>query len=148
MTSPTNYEDVSSPSVSVWVRLWGERLDPAMVTAVLGVPGTKMAKKGSVSVTSEGKQVVAKTGRWILHSGVESEVLLDHIVWLRNALRHATEPPFRIDGVDMVEVDVFVALGSDGERVRDYQSKLSKDELAWITGLGATLHLTVIYTRN
>lgn len=50
----------------VSLRLFGDDLEPAEVSALLGAEPTKCAQKGDVRTLSSGREVVARWGSWLL----------------------------------------------------------------------------------
>lgn len=50
------------------LRFFGDDLDPDEVTARLGCPPTKGAKKGGIWITKRGTENTARTGSWLLIS--------------------------------------------------------------------------------
>ena len=137
--------DESEPLVDVSLILRGERLDPAQVTSLLGVAGSKMRRKGEKWRTSTNHEVTAKIGLWTLDAKRESMVLHDQVSWLRQQLGSATCSPLRIPGVEMAEIDVFIALGSNDHGGGDYESELTPEDLAWISSLGVPVSFTLTY---
>ena len=137
--------DESEPLVSVSLILRGDRLDPAQVTSMLGIAGSKMQRKGEKWRTSTNHEVTAKIGLWILNAKMESMVLHDQVSWLRQQLGSATCLPLLIPGVEMAEIDVFIALGSNDHGGGDYESQLTPEDLAWISGLGVPICFALTY---
>lgn len=45
---------------------FGDDLDPAELTALLGAPPRESATKGSRRITAGGREFMAKTGKWLL----------------------------------------------------------------------------------
>lgn len=55
---------------TVSLRIFGDALDPAVITRLLGVKPTDCARKGDIHSTVLGREVVARSGAWRLDAGV------------------------------------------------------------------------------
>jgi hypothetical protein len=88
------------------LRLYGDDLDPQLVTQALGLSPSESAVKGLEIVSSSGKKRVAPTGRWILESEgqVESTILEQHIEWLLLQLEITKIIPTDIRGVTSADI--------------------------------------------
>lgn len=94
--------------ISVRLRIHGDLLDVDEVTAMLGVQPHLALTKGAVSVTSTGKNLVAKTGRWEWYSEDSTRVLSvdDHLFRLKTAFALVLEEFGKIPNVMMAWLDV------------------------------------------
>jgi hypothetical protein len=54
--------------VTVGLRIFGDTLDPDEITRLLGVEPTGCARKGDTHRTASGREVIASSGSWRLHS--------------------------------------------------------------------------------
>jgi hypothetical protein len=140
--------DESKPLLDVSLILRGELLDPAQVTSMLGIAGSKMRKKGEKWRTSTNHEVTAKIGFWAVDAKRESMALHDQISSLRQHLASATCSPLRIPGVDLAEISVFIALGSNDHGGGDYECQLTPEDLGWISSLGVTVSFTLTYVHE
>ncbi|WP_434111119.1 hypothetical protein [Methylocaldum sp. GT1TLB] len=138
----------SQPLVDVVLYLRGHSLDPALVSATLGVDASKARMTGEKWRTRTDKEVVTKIGFWKLISQTESTSLSDRIGWLRQKLVSAKCSPSDIPGVQEVELSIFVALGSDEEGAVDYESQFTAEDLAWLSSIGATVSFSFTYVKD
>lgn len=145
MINKLNNAEELSPLVDVVLYLRGHSLDPAQVTAMLGVDGSKTRKRGDRWYTKTHKEVVAKIGLWKLEAQADSRSVSEKIGWLRQKLSSAKCSPVDIPGVQDVEVSVFVALGSNVEGAADYETMFTVEDLAWLSSIGATVSFLVTY---
>lgn len=66
------------------LRVYGDDLDPAVITARLGILPTSFQKNGEVRTNSLGRQRTIKIGGWFLSSenDVESKDVRRHLDWI------------------------------------------------------------------
>ena len=100
------------------LRFFGDAFVPDEVTALLGCPPTRSARKGEVFVgKTTGQAVVAKTGRWTLSASDESPEGLDRQI---EQLLAVTSNDLRVwqDLTTKYQADLFCGLfmssGNDG----------------------------------
>ena len=62
------------PRTTVGLRIFGDALDPADITRLLGVEPTGCARKGDTHRTASGREVVARSGSWRLDAGVPGDL--------------------------------------------------------------------------
>ncbi|MES2534445.1 MAG: DUF4279 domain-containing protein [Pseudomonadota bacterium] len=137
----------SNSTVDVVLYLRGHSLDPTMVTSMLGTSGSKTRVKGEKWQTSTNQEVTAKIGLWTLDAKADSSSLSDQISWLKNKLSLAKCSPLNIQGVEQVEINVFIALGSDDEGDGDYSSQLTAEDLTWLSSFGASLSFKLTHSK-
>lgn len=138
----------SQPLIDVSLYLYGNYLDPAQINSMLCVEPTKARAKGEKWHTHTNKEVVTKIGFWELTSQSKSESLSDQIAWIRQRLDSAVCSPSNIPGVEKVEISIFVALGSNGDGALDFNSEFTLEDLVWLSGIGATVSFSIIYTED
>ena len=114
------------------LRLYGDALDPAEVSRLLGLEPTDSAAKGETVVVGA-KSRTAPTGRWILTSenAIQSTNLEDHLDWLLDRL---SVVPCDVPGVGRADVFCYwvSATGHGGP-------ELSPQMLARLASLQLTL---------
>jgi hypothetical protein len=90
------------------LRIYGDRLNPAEVTDVLGILPTSLQVKGEITMNSVGGQRKAPTGGWFLSSEqqVESLDLRQHIDWLLDLLLARANVLRSIQGRDGFHMNV------------------------------------------
>lgn len=93
---------------SIEVFLHGDDLDPGLVTARILLEPTRSWKRGDISVTSSGEQVVRKRGLWSLKYDEHVTDLSDGLYkFLRNSFSN-----IRLDDLHMGIQDVVIAVFS------------------------------------
>lgn len=73
-------------SVSVSLRIWGQDVDPAELSALLGCEPTEAARTGDTLVRSNGRTRLVSRGFWHLSSDRQATVLADQIESLLSKL--------------------------------------------------------------
>lgn len=96
MTSSSTPYDASNETCERAVaelRIYGDTLDPVVVTSLLGVEPSSSQKKGERHEGFRGRWSIFKTGGWFLssESRVESLDLSRHVDWLLAQLAPASE---------------------------------------------------------
>lgn len=104
MFSPTS----SEPSTFASLCLYGESLDPEVITARTGVRPTDRARKGDRRPGSK-KGVAAPTGRWILCSEqvVKSTDLEKHVEWILSQVRKFQTPWRKLENVERAIISCY-----------------------------------------
>ena len=101
----------SQPTHEVSLYLKGIGLNPDELTRRLGIAPTRARKKGETWMTSTGKQVVERTGQWVLtiRSSDDLSASLGELV----AMTGRDAPLSELPGVDEAYFDIFVAVDAD-----------------------------------
>ena len=96
---------------SVSLRLFGDTLDPDVVTAMLGAPPTNSCRKGDLTRRKHTERVEPR-GRWLLQSGQRAGGSLDAVI---NELldRLTADPAVWSDLTCQFRVDLFCGLHLD-----------------------------------
>jgi hypothetical protein len=83
-TSTKTVDRTETLSTFATLRISGDRLDPARVTAILGVPPTLSYRKGEAYRGSRGPAARGRTGVWYISTrgDVDSSELTDHLRYL------------------------------------------------------------------
>ena len=99
------------PTHEVSLYLKGIGLNPDELTGRLGIAPTRAHKKGETWMTSTGKQVVERTGQWVLtiRSSDDLSASLGELV----AMTGRDAPLSELPGVDEAYFDIFVAVDAD-----------------------------------
>jgi len=90
------------------LRIYGDELDPAIITSLLGIEPTTSQKKGEVKTNSLGFQRAAKVGGWFLSSEeqVTSKDLRRHLDWLLSHLSPKAKELRNIQDMPSVQANV------------------------------------------
>ena len=82
--TPYDAEYATCERTLATLRIYGDDLDPAIVTERLGILSTSSQKKGETRTNSLGRQRTIKIGGWFLSSegNVQSKDLRHHLDWL------------------------------------------------------------------
>lgn len=118
MTSdePSN-DNEEGPETYVSLCLYGDDLDPGVISETLGLTPSSAARKGETRVSPRGKTHRAPTGRWILESDgqVASACTEEHLAWLLDRIEAAGVRPARLPNVQRASVSCFW-FSPDGQR--------------------------------
>jgi hypothetical protein len=128
--------------VKIGVRLWGEALQPDIITEILGLQPTQSQLKGDVKKLSSGNfSAPRELGMWChtreVSSSLEFELkaLLDSM-----EARNLKE----IDGVEHAIVDVFVGLSDEDYFVQDsFEFRLENNILETLFSMGLDIRTTI-----
>jgi hypothetical protein len=121
----------------VTVYLHGHELDPAAITALVGVQPTKSWSKGHRHKTSSGKEIIRKEGLWTLASVSTSQLLKTHLTDLKGAFGHWRKSLMELPGVESAYLDIYVSA-----RTKTISTHLEFDDLKFICDLGLELEFT------
>ncbi|OGI58313.1 MAG: hypothetical protein A2V58_01190 [Candidatus Muproteobacteria bacterium RBG_19FT_COMBO_61_10] len=133
-------------NVAIYLR--GDDLDPAHVSAVLGMAPSKSQFKGQRKVTPTNHAVVAKIGLWALAAETKSSdlpVLIEEL-----ALKIGDRGPVLtgIDGVEEVYLDVFVAVDADDDGGGTCEFQLSQENVRALDSFGIPVRFTVAVIKK
>lgn len=132
----------NEPIVSIYLR--GDRLDPAELTALLGVEPSFSNKKGDElkSPVSSAKGQ-ARTGLWRLSAHSNSSFLSEHIAELRNSLPSQAQNLLSLPHVEEAYLDIFLPIDFDGADEKSVALALSSSDITFIQSLGLSIQFTM-----
>lgn len=113
--------------ITVGLRIFGDALDPAEITHLLGIEPTGCARKGDIYRTASGREMVARSGSWRFDADVPGN-LSTQIGALLSTL--PSDPTIWRELTEHYECDVFCGLfmqdGNEGtELLPEVMSVLS-----------------------
>lgn len=130
--------------VSVYFK--GDDLNPMELTRQFGVEPTRSHRKGDTWLTSSGKEVVERTGLWVL--SIKSDEVSTAICEIASKiLRNQIELP-RPSSVEDGFVDVFVTCAADEDGGGTSEFRLDPECIAATQKLGMPLQFTVAVIRQ
>jgi hypothetical protein len=128
--------------VKIGVRLWGELLEPDMVTEALGFQPSQSHLKGDVKKLSSGNfSAPRELGMWCHTREVGSslELELRALLDLMEA-RNLKE----IDGVEHAIVDIFIGLSDEDYHVKEsFEFRLDNKILKMLHNMGLDIRTTI-----
>jgi len=99
------------------LRVYGNELDPKIITEILGVTPSSIQKKGEKRTNSFGRTVVFKTGGWFLSSEgrVQSKDVRRHLDWLLEQLVPVKDQLSNIQETSGITMNVYCIWWSTGD---------------------------------
>jgi hypothetical protein len=131
--------------VMIAIYLKGDRLDPSSVSTLLGVAPSQAHYKGQKWLSSTSREVVAKTGLWVLRIEKDSDTidLKEMIGEIGDKFRGRTTALKSLPDVVEAYVDVFIASEADNEGGGTCAFELSERNLAALTSLELPVQFTL-----
>ena len=130
--------------IAVSIYFWGEKLDPAAVTAALNVRPTQAHAKNETRASSTDKQVTAKIGMWgySTDSEIDSAELGEHILFLQSKFSDSLNKITELKNIQDSCIDIFVAteLNKDGA---DYEFELTPNNIVALSNFGLPVRFTI-----
>lgn len=128
--------------LSVALRVWGDSLDPAAITSLLGVAPSRSWRRGDVLKLVSGNETAPKkTGLWSLSTdadGGDADQALGSLLSLFNGrARLVNGAP----GVDLARFDIFVI--DEAKSMSQYQLLLSADTLKLLGEIGIPIEINL-----
>ncbi len=133
----------TNPTLIVALYIKGYDLNPSIVTRLLGIEPTRSSYKGEKKITDHNKEVVSKSGFWVLASNVESYVVSDHLSFIKSSVESGIKDIFSVAGVEEAFVDVFVAAPSNDVGEASFSFILSERDVASLGEIGLTIKVTI-----
>ena len=126
--------------ISVGVYMYGDRLDPEIVSAVVRAKASETRRRGDSRVLKDGSTVIAKTGLWArrVHRD-DSEVELAIADLLED---FADERVDEIPSVERAILDIFL-IANDAEMLDEVQFVMPKLTIDHISRLGLQISVTI-----
>lgn len=136
MTEPAEY------LVSVSVRLQGPKLDPDLVTTVIGISPTHSHRKGDRVVSESGLSATRKHGVWSLtldrRTSSISEVVEEAVASIGSIEGSTLDLP----GVENATLDIFAALNTRDGR-SDFDFTICPEQTGVLARLGLSIAVTM-----
>jgi hypothetical protein len=126
--------------------VYGDDLDPDIVSASLGVSPTTSRRNGEKRTTSTNQEVVQKTGLWELTAASNSDVLSDQIKDLLSKISACRGSPAKIAGVQEAYVDILICPSLDQNGRANCHFDLAKEVVAALGKLELPIQFTVGFT--
>lgn len=147
-TSGDDVKHLSPPLIDVALYLRGDAIDPVLITNSLGVDPSKAHTKGAKRRIASGAELISKTGLWELTSEEQSTSVSKHLSWIQERIRYSDKSLLSLPGVTDAELNVFIALGIQKDGAETYETALSVAQLSWLSTIGASLSISVIYVED
>ena len=132
-----------NPLIDATIYVWGEALDPANVTALLGIEPSVSRRKGTKRLAPTGREIVAKTSVWTLSPQTKSENLSDHVQELASMVDERLSQLSGVPGFEGAYVDIFVAVGTNEAGDGRYVFNLTQQDIAALQRLGLRVEFTI-----
>lgn len=132
----------------VAVYLKGDDLDPGALTTIFGLEPTESHRKGSLRRTSNNRQLLEKTGLWVLSIKSESEKLSEMLEELASKFSKYGAELVPVSGVDEAYIDVFIAVSAEDDGGGTSEFDLSQECLSALARLGLPVRFTIAVVRE
>jgi hypothetical protein len=127
--------------LSVTLIMWGDKLAPEEISAIVGMEPHNSEKKGDYR---HGR--VAKIGRWSFRTEdiIDSRHLSDHIRFIVD--RFAGKMPLLRERqlVDQARLSITAQIEDEDESISSWEDELDANTLSEVARLGASLYLTFL----
>lgn len=137
-------QDDGLKNLMVGLYVYGENLNPDLISEAVSTSPTRVQRKGDVKATKSGNPTPAKTGMWELMSSVSSLSLSDHVADLFGGLGKDDVFLLSLDGVDDVHLDVYSPGMCAGEGYKYLDLELSLGDMRRLAKLGASVRISVV----
>ncbi len=134
-------EEAMKLDIAIYLR--GDELEPSSVTTLLGVQPTRAQYKGQKSVTSTNREVIAKTGMWVLAATTTSADLSELISELAEKVGAKGSSLKEIAGVQDAYVDVFIAVDAEEDGGGNCEFQLASQDIVTLETLGLPIRFSV-----
>ncbi|MCX7564389.1 DUF4279 domain-containing protein [Xanthomonadaceae bacterium XH05] len=137
----------NEPICQISIYLKGDNIDPQHLTDQLGIIPTRSHRKGHTWITASGKEVVERTGIWVLSirspEGVSSALceLASKLTLGRIALRDMT-------GIEESFIDIFMTSNPDKSGGGTVEFNLDDEGAAAINKIGLPLQFTITFIQE
>jgi hypothetical protein len=128
------------PLISAAILLRGEKLDPALVSKMVGIQPSQSQKKGGFKPGST--KFIAKFGMWALKVKSETRPLLELIDELFKQIGDPPTPLNTIEGVEDARLDIFFALEEAGTK-ETIEFVLAANHIKSLSEFGLSLSVTM-----
>jgi Domain of unknown function (DUF4279) len=138
---------ISDPLIDVSIYIWGDDLDPADVSARLGITPSLARRKGDKRTTVKHREITAQTGIWCLDT-LQSKDLSAQIRELEQKLGENVRQVNAVAGVEGAYVDIYVAVTADNGGGGEYKFRLSQKDLDTLSKIGIPVEFTLDVVRE
>jgi hypothetical protein len=132
-----------NPLIEVTIYVWGDALDPAVVSSHLGMKPSFSRRKGEKRTTRTHREITAKTSVWTLTTEAKATDLSTHIQELSSKVDARLSRINEIAGVEGAYVDIFVAVSSDADGGGKYDFRLSPEDVSALQKIGLPIEFTL-----
>lgn len=127
----------------VSIYLLGDELNPDSVTVLLGVEPNESHRKGKRWTTSTNKEVIERTGIWVVSAKTTSNDLHRVLGDVTSKIDENAPLLKELAGVDEAYLDVFIAIDADTDGGGTCEFELSPQDLAELGRLELPVRFTV-----
>jgi hypothetical protein len=130
--------------VAIYLR--GDTLDPALVSAELGIAPSRSQRKGGPK--SSNNEFLAKIGIWVLEAKTQSDNLAVLIEELGSKLNGRGPSLRSISGVDEVYLDVFASVLAEEDGGGSLEFELPQSALKMLAEIGVPARFTIVVVKK
>lgn len=139
MTKPTY-------SIQLAIYFHGDHLNPDHVSELLGLEPSSSWFKGEKRISSSNKEIVARSGLWVLGGEAFSDDLSASIEKLIPKISRKGVVLADIPGVQDAYVDILLAFDLKEDGGGEYTFQLSPQDIQSLGGLGLPVQFTTIFS--
>ena len=132
----------------VSIYLLGDELDPDSVTALLGLKPDEFHRKGKRWTTSTNREVIERTGIWVVSAKTTSNDLNRVIGDVASKIDANAPFLMQLPGVEEAFLDVFIAIDADTDGGGTCEFELTPQDVAELTRLGLPVRFTVTVVKE
>jgi len=126
----------------VSIYLFGDELNPDIVTGLLGIEPNESHKKGKRWTTSTNSEVIERTGVWVISAKTSSNDLRCVLEDITSKINMDAPLLTELVGVDEAYLDVFIAIDADGDGNGTCAFELSQRNIAELSRLKLPVRFT------
>jgi hypothetical protein len=130
-------------SIGVTLYLYGDDLDPELVSKKLGIIPSGTRYKGEKIFIKPNHEYIQKTGVWKLTADSDSNILSDHIDKLTSKVGKPSIAFRNIEGVEVAHVNVFIATYAEEYGGGECNFELSKENVVSLAQLDLPVQFTI-----
>ena len=121
----------------------GKSLEPAEITALLGVEPSKVQRFGEQKLTSSMKRVSALTGLWAYSIESEAHTVAELVEKLAEQFRNCTGMLSTLPNVEEKYLDLFIAHDAEIDGGGEYAFELASNDMSLLAQFGLPVRFTV-----
>jgi hypothetical protein len=133
-------------STSVSICLRGDKLDPDLITNILGVKPSRSQYRGEKRVTPQGREYTKKNGAWTISidsNTTDPIILCDDINKLTSTFGIPPTSLHNLEGVEDAYIDVFIAADPDEDGGGSCAFQFNEQNVTALSKLGLPIHFTI-----
>lgn len=131
-----------NPLIDVAIYVWGNALNPADVSACLGIEPSLTRRKGDKRTSVTHREITSQTGIWTLDTS-KSENLSTRIRELEKKLDDRARRVCAVAGVEGAYVDIYIAVSADADGGGEHKFSLSQQDVDALQTIGLPVEFTL-----